>query len=262
MKKDFLIIILILFFIQLNSEEIKNYYNSYFGVYGKKASVMGSVDGKNLEVWIYPLNQSVPDQIWSSANTISAFVEGLLGLDVNALKKEIKLKSSFPIYWHHFELKNIKIGRGYFDLIYNLNEKNKVNVKVIAKGLNGFKIFYYKNKTINSKPVEININKNDFAKEISFVLKDYLYVFVEKNRLRPGDSSINTIVSDYYINNNNLYVELWSKLKQRVFIISDKRIQNNSHIKQIDKDLYVFYTQNSKNYKFNKFKFELKKEEK
>ncbi len=209
-----------------------------------------------------PLNQSVPDQIWSSANTISAFVEGLLGLDVNVLKKEIKLKSSFPVYWGYFELKNIRAGKGYFDLIYNINKNNKVKVKIIARDLNGFRIFYYKNKTINSKPVEININDNDFAKEICFVLKDYLYVYSEKNKLKPGDKSVNTIISDYYLKKNNLYIELWSKLKQRVFIISDKRIKDNSQIKQIDKDLYVFYTHNSKNYKFYKFKFELEKEEK
>lgn len=36
------------------AKDFKNYSHSFFGVYGKGASIMGRVDGSALEVWVYP----------------------------------------------------------------------------------------------------------------------------------------------------------------------------------------------------------------
>ena len=57
MKKNnsLLFFFLFIFFVSFTfTREIKNYSNSFFGVYGKKASVMGKVDGSAFETWIYP----------------------------------------------------------------------------------------------------------------------------------------------------------------------------------------------------------------
>jgi hypothetical protein len=55
MRKYFIFILaIILLSTQVQAKEIKNYSNSFFGVYGKKASVMGKVDGSTFEIWIYP----------------------------------------------------------------------------------------------------------------------------------------------------------------------------------------------------------------
>nr|NIM13646.1 hypothetical protein [Candidatus Aminicenantes bacterium]NIM80307.1 hypothetical protein [Candidatus Aminicenantes bacterium]NIN19654.1 hypothetical protein [Candidatus Aminicenantes bacterium]NIN43536.1 hypothetical protein [Candidatus Aminicenantes bacterium]NIN86281.1 hypothetical protein [Candidatus Aminicenantes bacterium] len=55
MKKYVVILLALIFLTSLVlSKEIKNYSNSFFGVYGKQASVMGKVDGSAFEIWIYP----------------------------------------------------------------------------------------------------------------------------------------------------------------------------------------------------------------
>ncbi|MCX6582857.1 MAG: hypothetical protein NT166_21995 [Candidatus Aminicenantes bacterium] len=55
MKKYFVFILaIILLTTQVQAKEIKNYSNSFFGGYRKKASVMGKVDGSAFEIWIYP----------------------------------------------------------------------------------------------------------------------------------------------------------------------------------------------------------------
>ncbi len=54
MRKYFVFILVIISLTTLvHAKEIKNYSNFFFGVYGKKASVMGKVDGSAFETWIY-----------------------------------------------------------------------------------------------------------------------------------------------------------------------------------------------------------------
>ncbi len=59
-----------------------------------------------------PVDESVPNQIWSSGNTISAFVEGLLGFSADAVKKEIYFKPAIPLSWPGLEVDNLKVGNG------------------------------------------------------------------------------------------------------------------------------------------------------
>ncbi len=58
----------------------------------------------------HPEYESVPEQTWSSAGLLSAATHGLLGLEIDAAKREISFAPQLPQTWHHLELRNVPVG--------------------------------------------------------------------------------------------------------------------------------------------------------
>jgi glycogen debranching enzyme len=77
-----------------------------------------------------PLDQSVPNQIWSSGNTISAFVEGLLGFKADAIKKQIQFNPAMPAMWPYLKVDNLKTGKGKINIDFK-REKTGGNMSSI-----------------------------------------------------------------------------------------------------------------------------------
>ncbi len=53
-RKSIFMFFLVFMFFSFSLYSYKTCYNSFFGVFGKGSSIMGKVNGKQLEVWIYP----------------------------------------------------------------------------------------------------------------------------------------------------------------------------------------------------------------
>ena len=70
-----------------------------------------------------PQSESVPEQTWSSAGFLSAAVEGLFGLEINAQADRITLSPHLPADWDHAALRNVPVGDGRvtFSFEQNLN---------------------------------------------------------------------------------------------------------------------------------------------
>lgn len=57
--------------------------------------------------------ESVPEQMWSSAQFITAAVRGMLGIDVNAEKKQITFSPHLPAAWGKLTLRNVRAGGSF-----------------------------------------------------------------------------------------------------------------------------------------------------
>jgi glycogen debranching enzyme len=57
-----------------------------------------------------PQEESVPEQTWSSAGFVSATVQGLLGLEVDGLKRKIVFAPHLPSEWHEVTVAGVAMG--------------------------------------------------------------------------------------------------------------------------------------------------------
>jgi glycogen debranching enzyme len=183
-----------------------------------------------------PLDQSVSNQIWSSGNTISAFVEGLLGFKTDALEKVICLKPSIPLIWKYLNVYNLKIGKGEINIEFK-QEKNQLIYIFNFKNLKAYK-FYFKPKIpANRKVFSVNgvkdksfdylIVKKDKEKvKISIDIAGFVYPFVEKN-LIYGEFSKEPIIENFKLGKAKFCLDIWGKGKSFVSFYSDCDIECN-----------------------------------
>jgi hypothetical protein len=68
-------------------------------------------------------------------------VRALLGLDGNALKKELLFEPALPADWPHVGIANWQIGDGTFSLDYS-REETRITLRVRSAGGGGFKLFF------------------------------------------------------------------------------------------------------------------------
>ncbi|MCP2521062.1 GH116 family glycosyl hydrolase, partial [SCandidatus Aminicenantes bacterium Aminicenantia_JdfR_composite] len=62
-----------------------------------------------------PIEEAVPFQIFSSSPIITATMRGLLGLEGNTLKNEIRFSPQLPGNWNKVEIENYRIGENWFN---------------------------------------------------------------------------------------------------------------------------------------------------
>ena len=76
--------------------------------------------------------ESVPHQGFSSAGVVLPLVNGLLGLEGNALKKNVVFAPQFPADWERVSIDNFKIGRATFSFEIQ-KSKGSLTVQVQSK---------------------------------------------------------------------------------------------------------------------------------
>jgi glycogen debranching enzyme len=60
--------------------------------------------------------ESVPEQTWSSAALLTSFTQGLLGLRVDALKKQLVFAPHLPAEWNNVQINGIRFPQGTVNL--------------------------------------------------------------------------------------------------------------------------------------------------
>ncbi len=175
-----------------------------------------------------PLDQAVPNQIWSSGTTVSAFVEGLLGFKADASKKEIDLSPRIPLHWEHLKAENLRIGKGTVELNY-FRKDNLLKFLIKAYNLKGYNLNFApeisavkKQINLDHKPVK-KIGSQEFKLEIDYEIFSFAYPFIKPNP-EPGDFSTTPIIQDFELKKEGFNLWLWGKGKGRVFIFTDREI--------------------------------------
>jgi len=85
--------------------------------------------------------EGVPHQGFSTSGVVLPLVRALLGLDGNALKKELLFEPALPADWPHVGIANWQIGDGTFSLDYS-REETRITLRVRSAGGGGFKLFF------------------------------------------------------------------------------------------------------------------------
>lgn len=65
-----------------------------------------------------PMGRSTSHQLWSSAMVITPTLRGLFGITIDAATKTITVNPHLPADWAHAEVRNIPVGSGTADLIF------------------------------------------------------------------------------------------------------------------------------------------------
>ncbi len=91
-------------------------------------------------------------QCWSQTMVLQPAIEGLLGLEVNALNNKIKLSTHFPANWDSVKVERIRIGDSFVD--FQMNRKNGKTFFVFTSN--------------SSKPIQVEFNPT-FPLETKFI---------------------------------------------------------------------------------------------
>ncbi len=177
-----------------------------------------------------PLDESVPDQIWSIATPVSAFVRGLLGFQADALARKIALSPQIPLYWRFLKVENIRVGTGSLDLTYR-RKGGKVKFILTAHGLRGYSLKLKPNfpgtvmgstgKTV--KELIFPPLSSDEKLEVELTLKDYAFPFVRVTPL-PGQSPKTPIIAGFTLKKEGFNISIWGKGTDGFFLLSDREI--------------------------------------
>lgn len=63
-----------------------------------------------------PLGRSSSHQLWSSAMTLSPAIRGLFGIDVDALRRNLRLQPHLPATWDFAKARNVRIGDNLYEI--------------------------------------------------------------------------------------------------------------------------------------------------
>jgi hypothetical protein len=224
-----------------SSLALYNYGNPYHGFSLLRANLNIIMDydyGAPTELLsgdIYrPLDQSVPNQIWSSGNTISAFVEGLLGFEADALKKEIRFKPAIPFIWPYLKVNNLKVGKGTIGFKFK-REKNRLEYVFDLNNLKGHTLTLAPDipalqKTMTaagkgiSSPASFNITKDAEQVVIVVAISRYVYPYVQK-KLKYGDFSKEPIIENFQLQGDRFTIDLWGKDAAVIYFYTDCDIE-------------------------------------
>jgi hypothetical protein len=180
-----------------------------------------------------PLDESVPNQIWSSGNTISSFVEGLLGFDADIPDKNIVLKPAIPLIWKHLQVKNLKAGPGKLNMIYT-RDRGRVKIKIHPSKLRGFHIDFQPRIPTLKKSVKVNghivhdwpikLDCRTQAVKILIDLKGYIYPDIPKN-LPYGKQPDEPIIEDLRLESDSFALTMWGKGNVKIPLMSDLKFK-------------------------------------
>jgi hypothetical protein len=77
--------------------------------------------------------ESVPEQTWSSASFWTTTVQGLLGLRIDGVARELHFAPHFPPAWHQLTLKRIRVGDSEVSLDVS-QSPGELTLKIVNQG--------------------------------------------------------------------------------------------------------------------------------
>jgi len=182
-----------------------------------------------------PLDQSVPDQAWSSGNTISACVEGLLGFSSDRRRNRVRLSPSIPLIWNHLTIRNLKVFGGSIDMDYRLRTGGAVSFEIALRDLSGVEMnftpcfpareatFWLEEEPDVLLPSTVTIGSPVQTLRVSGRISGYLYPYVPRD-LVPGEESRRPIIEDLQIRPDDFQVTVWGRGASRLYLTTDQKV--------------------------------------
>ena len=127
---------------------------------------------------IWP-QEAVAHQGFSSSGVIFPLVRGLLGLEGDALKKQLVFAPRFPADWKDVSLENYKLGEASFSFRY-LRQENKISLEVVSQESGSYKIIFapalglgteIRSSRVNGQPVRPQLEKSSLVQAVQPVVE-------------------------------------------------------------------------------------------
>lgn len=178
-----------------------------------------------------PLDQSVPNQIWSSGNTLSALVEGLLGFAADAPARTIRLRPHIPLHWDHLEVSNLKAGGGRLHFKMNRQE-NRLVFRFDFEDLDGFTFTFdpriparHLKVAVDGAAVDrlapVRIAASRRALTVGLDLEDYVYPLV-RHHPGYGEPSSAPIIRDFRLEEEGFVIDLWARGTVALYFVAHR----------------------------------------
>jgi hypothetical protein len=112
--------------------------------------------------------EAVAHQGFSIGGFVLPFVRGMLGLDGNAVQKEVVFAPCFPPDWRDVSVENVRVGAEIFSAHY-LREDAKIRLEVKAKPGTSYTMIFspalglgtqVRSARLNGKPLDFKINSS------------------------------------------------------------------------------------------------------
>jgi glycogen debranching enzyme len=121
-----------------------------------------------------PLSTSSPHQIWSAAMVVSPILRGMLGLESNALSREIALAPHVPYDWTSFRVDNVHVADSSLDFSYS-RDLDGITLEIRLAGSGNCMLKFSPALSLhaevleaefNGKRVPFDIQKNDVDQHV------------------------------------------------------------------------------------------------
>ncbi len=191
------------------------------------------------------LEQSVPNQIWSSGNYVSPLIKGLFGLKGDAIKKEIVFEPVFPASWKEVSLRDYRVGKGKLSFKY-IKKDSKLIFLFSEENLKGYKIKFRPLLWIGTQVSSIKVNGKEVVVEseifggrtkiwseltlegpsqVEIDLKDQGFDFIVEKILRLGQNSTQIRYGKIKETEKGWEVTLWGKGRKILKVLSPHRLK-------------------------------------
>ncbi len=150
-------------------------------------------------------------QQWSSALSVVALTDGMLGLEANAFSNSVSLAPAFPVDWNSANVKNIHIGQKVIHLAYsqadgsyyysfNSTAADKINViftailplatQITSVKVNGKDVGFNVSNRVQNIKVEIPAMVLNGKDDIEIFTKGGIGVFHNLHYIKPNEKDI------------------------------------------------------------------------
>ncbi len=117
-----------------------------------------------------PVSTSVPHQLFSASGIINPLVMGLLGLEGDAISRQIKFAPHLPMDWDELQVNNYRCGDSHFDLFLR-RSNDKIKLEITNKRNQPFKFIFSPAFGLDTKIESVSVNR----KESPFQLQSTRY---------------------------------------------------------------------------------------
>jgi len=182
-----------------------------------------------------PLDQGVPNQTWTSGNTVSAFVEGLVGFEADAVNKKIHFKPAVPLIWSYLKVGKLKVGKGTVAFDFK-KEEDRLIYTFGFSGLKGYTFTFAPvvpafRQTFSldgvqlAAPASIVIEKDEEKVAFTVQISGYIYPFVEK-RLKYGSFSGEPVIENFQLEDGSFTMDVWGKGTSAILFQTNCKIES------------------------------------
>ena len=136
------------------------------GVFDNQLGAVGEVFSGELYTWP---QEAVPHQGFSTAGTVLPLVRGLLGLQGDAINREVRFAPQFPADWDEVLIRNYRIGNSVFSFVVHRKHTLFV-IDILIERADGFNLklmpvfgtgTVINSIKINNRPVKFRLIESD-----------------------------------------------------------------------------------------------------
>jgi hypothetical protein len=131
-------------------------------VFTHQLGTVGEVFSGSLHTWP---QESVGHQGFSTAGTVMPLISGLLGLEGNAVNKEVQFAPHFPAHWTDVAVNGFSVGQGSFSFRV-LRDRDRLSITVIPENGRDFSVILAPALGVGTEIKSVSVDGTDISYDL------------------------------------------------------------------------------------------------